>query len=74
MTHIDAYIEHLEFLVKQKVGADAELQGYRDAKEFDKLMQYSKDPFQQDRYATGYFDGQAKILFGRTAKCDKGVA
>lgn len=67
MVHLNAYDEHLGFLVKQKMGADAELQGFRDAKEVVKLVQYSKDRYQQDRYAAGFFDGQAKLRFGERA-------
>lgn len=56
-----SYDQHLEFLIRQSIGARSELQGFRDAKEFERLHVFSSDKYEQGRYADGYHDGKAKL-------------
>lgn len=55
------YEQHLEFLIRNVEGSRAELQGFRDAKSFDKLMVWSQDKYLQNRYADGYQTGKEKL-------------
>ena len=61
------YLEHLRFLIKQEMGARAELQGFRDAKWMYKLPLYSRDRYEQDRYVNGFQDGKTIISLGKAS-------
>jgi len=60
-----SYDEHLGFLVKQTRGARAEQQGFLDARSFPewtKPVEFSAEPYEQQRYNTGFIDGRTMLL------------
>jgi hypothetical protein len=56
------YNEHLDWLKRQVLGAEAEVQGFLSAAVTDRLLPFSKDPYLQQRFAQGYEDGRMKLL------------
>jgi hypothetical protein len=56
--------EHRDWLVRQKVGAEAEYMGYMAAAyaTFPLPPPYSTDRYIQERYEAGFRDGQGKLL------------
>ena len=54
------YQEHLEFLVKQEMGARAERYGFVDAR-LHVTAPFSGDPYEQQRYQQGYEDGKVML-------------
>jgi hypothetical protein len=60
------YDEHLAWLKRQVLGAEAEVQGFLSAAVTDRLLPFSKDPYLQQRFAMGYEDGRMKLIDQRT--------
>lgn len=56
------YDEHLEFLVKQEMGARAERTGFQMARQCKSALTYSSNEYEQRRYAQGFEDGHAMLM------------
>lgn len=53
------YDQHGMFLSRLAKRAQAELQGFLDAKVFSSVLQWSRDPQTQEYYARGFMDGKS---------------
>lgn len=60
---METYNSHLAYLIKAERLCRAERQGFSDARIFEKLMKFSTDKEEQNRYADGFFVGKEKLRF-----------
>lgn len=61
-----SYQEHLQWLIRQEVGALAERYGFEGAKFYPALLTFSSDEYEQMRYRQGYEDGRSMLATERT--------